>query len=497
MAFLTITETNMKDIMEAVMFFSKLDAIKVTETKLKSARSFGDYNEALFSLEDHLGFTRTCNIPDSFTISYPTSLPKTKWHPNLVPQYHLDQELFSQLINGGFTIADKSLLETGILHENPYEFFFGDDNHILIDASYGIIPFHNKADDRLHSFPFDPITINQYANAYTFLKHTENILSIGNIIAQSIGFGTLLDSVQHVTYHVSSRHELDKILSFWEQKISGTPFSLWFRGQTKEYWLPDLRKVAINPKIPICPWRNIQDEALTPSIYRNTDIKRYSYKMLEILKYQYAVEGYFHDCLYELRNPAEDPQEKIPPHLVKLGMSSMLSSTDGKTIYAVKDYHLEYAAFVQLLFQQHYGLESPLLDVTSDIDVALFFSQNEIEGTHYTSIKRTSMPSVIYGFLINETLDPFIDSRYLMRDISALRPLRQHCGVLTGASNICKDFYSRYIALKIVLDQPITYGSQYNENYLFPREDEDAFLSKLLQVEKDIDAKFVHPFSIK
>lgn len=492
-----ITETNVKDIMEVVMFFSKMDAIKATEAKLKSARSFGDYNEALLPLEDLLGFTKTCTIPDSFTIAYPTSLPKTKWHSNLVPQYHLDQDLFSQLIDGGFTIADRSLLEIGSLHENPYEFFFGDDDHILIDASYGIIPFRNKADDRLHSFPFDPITIQEYANAYTFLEHAEDILSIGNIIAQSIGFGMLLDSVQHVTYHVSSRHELDKILSLWGQKISGTPFSLWFRGQTKEYWLPDLRKAAIDSKISICPWRNVRDEALTPSIYRNTDIKRYAYKMLEILKYQYALEGYFHRCLYELRNPAKNRQEKIPFHLVKLGITSTLSSMDGQTIYSVKDYHHEYAAFVKLLFQQHYGLESPLLDVTSDIDVALFFAQNKIEGTHYTSVKHTSMPSVIYGFLINETLDPFIDSQYLMGDISALRPLRQHCGVLTGASNICKEFYSRYIALKIVLDQPITYGSQYNENYLFPREDEDVFLTKLMQVEKDIDAKFVHPFSIK
>ena len=92
--------------------------------------------------------------------------------------------------------------------------------------------------------------MQEYANAYTFLEHAQDIFSIGNIIAQSIGFGMLLDSAQHVTYHISSRHELDKILFLWEQKISGTPFSLWFRGQTREYWLPDLRKVAIDPKIP-------------------------------------------------------------------------------------------------------------------------------------------------------------------------------------------------------------------------------------------------------
>ena len=149
-----------------------------------------------------------------------------------------------------------------------------------------------------------------------------------------------------------------------------------------------------------------------------------------------------------------------------------------------------------MLLQQHYGIESPLLDITKDVDIALFFAQNMLIDNTYERLKPKESKPVIYVFILNSKLDPFIDSELLMKEFGALRPYRQKCGILSGSTNINKDFYSRFISLRIILDEPIDYNETYTPEYLFPDCKDDLFLKVLKGIQNNIDSQYIKPFEL-
>ena len=72
------------------------------------------------------------------------------------------------------------------------------------------------------------------------------------------------------------------------------------------------------------------------------------------------------------------------------------------------DLHLEEAIFQQglLTMMQHYGLPSPMLDLTTDLDVALFFATHKygINQTHstYSFAGTNSQKAVLYVLSVDE-----------------------------------------------------------------------------------------------
>jgi len=85
---------------------------------------------------------------------------------------------------------------------------------------------------------------------------------------------------------------------------------------------------------------------------------------------------------------------------------------------------------------------------------------------------------VLYLFLLRPDLDLFLNSEVLAQHYGLLRPHRQSCGLLFGASFIHRNDYARFIALKILLDEPIQYNA--TAEYLVPSASEDEFLARLV-----------------
>lgn len=450
---------------------------------LAQAKTFSDYNNIIKLIEKYYF------IADApfFSYSFPFSVDKKEWTRKLIPQFNLTSDMFERLILNGFIIA-----ESKFLHELPYDPYtkiLGKDDQILIDADYGILC--NCQTGKVSSMAMDLDFYQKYFNTYPNLRNPVDLLEIGKILFYQIN--NLPYNKNHFTYHIKNRNALDELINFWNSKIKQHNLSIWYRGQTKEYFCSDLSSLAKNTKVKICPWRSIVDPALTPSLFRYNDIKDYAYKLSDLFRYHGVLNEFFKTCFMSKRTDAAC-KEKLPLRFIDVELS-VSSYIDGKYV-ETHDYHHKYTELTRNLFSQHYGLESPILDLTSDIDIALFFAQNKIQNNSYVKIDAKKNKPIIYVFLFNNDIDPFLDSSFLMQDIKALRPLRQKCGVIMGASRLCKEFYSRFISFKIVLEDNIEYNPLYTQEYLFPSEDEDDFLKKLKQIRHEENIMYASPFEI-
>lgn len=60
-----------------------------------------------------------------------------------------------------------------------------------------------------------------------------------------------------------------------------------------------------------------------------------------------------------------------------------------------------------------------------------------------------------------------------------------------------RNYYSRFISIKIYLDDFVEYANHITPDYLFPSKDEDPFLAELLKIKKDEKLKNIVPFELR
>jgi hypothetical protein len=144
---------------------------------------------------------------------------------------------------------------------------------------------------------------------------------------------------------------------------------------------------------------------------------------------------------------------------------------------------------------QHYGLTSNVIDITSDIDVALFFAQNKVVDNRYVEVDFRHDKPVIYLFFMDKELDPFMDTTILLENHGLLRPKRQQCGILTGASAVSRNYYGRFISIKLIITKKIEMVN-HDQHYYFPGPSEDEFLGKLNEFAEDQNFKYIKPFNL-
>lgn len=132
---------------------------------------------------------------------------------------------------------------------------------------------------------------------------------------------------------------------------------------------------------------------------------------------------------------------------------------------------------------QHYGLLSTVIDLTSSLDVALFFAthqytQNNGQST-YNYIGSNNGKAVIY--LIRDSRQEMLthENDSVLNKLPPERPKRQHCVISRSsplAINLPAFFLEGIIHLDFELDN---YESQKQIIEFFPNEDEDKFLAAL------------------
>jgi len=133
---------------------------------------------------------------------------------------------------------------------------------------------------------------------------------------------------------------------------------------------------------------------------------------------------------------------------------------------------------------QHYGLLSPLLDLTSDLDVALYFASHngaKVDGKYqYSFVGTNDRRAVLYVFAQNNNEMLVHDHARVMHQMHALRPIKQSCVVCTsGAVSI--NLAALYLIGVIRLDYDHEGNVKYRTADLFPPKSEDEFLSAMLR----------------
>ncbi len=79
-----------------------------------------------------------------------------------------------------------------------------------------------------------------------------------------------------------------------------------------------------------------------------------------------------------------------------------------------------------------------------------------------------------------------------------MKPLSSdlECGFIAGASILNRNYYSRFIPVKIYLDAFIEYSPNITPDYIFPSE-EDPFLKKLNDTKEKFNLNHIFPFELK
>jgi hypothetical protein len=143
---------------------------------------------------------------------------------------------------------------------------------------------------------------------------------------------------------------------------------------------------------------------------------------------------------------------------------------------------------------QHYGMPTPVVDVAYEPDIALWFATNKFisDSTTQTAwYERSTGIGVVY--VIKASDSELVDLRERSTvPIAGLRGVRQHGGLLTGATDVSPHLTSRVIAKFRIhpgtFDRAATRLKDLTQNHLFPPPAEDIFYRALLDAKHSTDA---------
>lgn len=464
--------------------------------QINDAKDSEDFFAILYELESGsplAGAAAEC----PFFVMMPPTLHRRELWPNLLKELYLDSTLVETLTSSGFMPFDRELFLKKSLTD-LFEALQLDATHTLIDLDYGILLCpHGTA---IGNYPLDRGLLQRLqAVSPFFVQSPASVLAVGPIRAHYALHRTVPSVPEAIEFEVSSRAELDQIIQRITDSCREFPLQLWYRGQSRDYALADLRAYEA-----VCPWRNVIDSSLVPSLYRQawdgrTDLSDYCSKLHTIQEYVLFMKSHLAMQPYTTRSEDGEACEKLSDAWGAYagGMSVTEADQDGRPV-ATRDYHPAFNGMQQAFFLQHYGLPSNILDLTHSVDVALFFAQNEVTGdSRMARVDFSSKTPLIYIFFLLPGMDRFIDSQALSEHYRLERPLRQKCGLLCGASYINRNYYARFVGVKIHLKSPIEFNSMLTPQFMFPDRETDSFLNALLTFQRERGLTAVSPFELQ
>lgn len=254
--------------------------------------------------------------------------------------------------------------------------------------------------------------------------------------------------LSHCTYVVKNMDDIQAVLSDERRQHYLKRGALSFRGQTQEY--------SFKRKVPNPVRANIGGRELSifPGVFRQDPTKYYSFNV------PFEEKRTIRHFLHELE--PNDPEIYI---------------------YARNTYDY-------MRVEQHYGTQTSGLDISFDIETAIFFatykySSDENNIAHHTKLQPGEHKGVIYGFKftsppVNKS-EFYINGFDLFKTNTPERLLRQDCG-LPLISESERNIATTDVDFVMYLHEDFDYQGLKTPKYMFPDESEDKFYAKLMEL---------------
>jgi FRG domain len=281
-------------------------------------------------------------------------------------------------------------------------------------------------------------------------------------------------------HHAKSLEDVTACIAKWQ---TATGRRLLFRGQTANY---PLQRRRPNPGYQVLGFGEI---SLLPSVWRKLHQAnpgaREDFVNLSLLEWSKVLYSAYDLKEIEARQAAalergewmysaQDMEDSDDPVLHEFGKLRL---------DLVMGFEHDLNVPLETLLQ-HYGLLSPLLDLTTDLEVALFFASHKFESDPATGLPKIAFvgtndrKAVIY--VLRENVNEMSEHQHhrALERFQPERPNRQSCVIAlcgSDALNLPAEFLFGIICLDFD-DLP---PSKYGVRDLFPGPEEDRFLAAL------------------
>jgi len=262
-------------------------------------------------------------------------------------------------------------------------------------------------------------------------------------------------------YTAMSMDDLKSIILEITNILSSSKFfqKLWFRGQRQEYLKirspKTVNKLGLKRDYEKMPY-------LVPSLGRYITkenfetIKTNMLFWLEAFKIWTLTQSKKFENEFAIDSP-------LYKEIVKCIEPFKMAEFMNKIPYDISEYiyfQHELEEMSEILSMQQYGGYTSMLDITDDLDVALFFTQSYLnENTQKYEICNPNSENVIYVFAQGRNTCTIDISEHMFKNATndgihelPLRIANQRCGLMIGANLFARNTYAYRIVAKIKLN---------------------------------------------
>lgn len=299
-------------------------------------------------------------------------------------------------------------------------------------------------------------------------------------------------------YEVSSREQLDAVIAEISATFSSMPpfRRLWYRGQIREY--PIERPAELLQALHFGSTKN-PFPSLVPSLGRfaraNPGKIDFAYAaggpnhwwkkpfLLWVIRQNSAWLDHYPEFRARLEASLRDPDDMLFARLLGEMMLDPRVPTEVDDLRQWFFAFYKYSGWIWVL--QQYGYLASMLDITTDCETALFFTQARMEGNRFSLPPPEPKGRVIYVFVQWKNSEAFWDTERISwgdddwaRELPP-RVVRQSAGCLSGSTWFRQNFYGHLIVARIRI-KGADCRSKLTVEEVFPGPDDDLLLRTLL-----------------